>query len=282
MSARPFPAVAYLRTYEPLVAFGPEVGQAWARYAASDEVPDLAEGAQAERLAGLDGLVALPRVPYAGHPEPPGDLGQAFVHVLDGVTYVCPWDSRLRALQALATFRAGLPAEIADAFVPGRVAEAADAELANLLAGRSHEAPHVLTSTWQVPVRWFVPFDAAERQSDPKSTVLRYRTTMAQARRRTARALATLRRAGAQGSLLSDIEEIGRWLEEFHPRSLVELDYGGLASIMGSAAVAADTSVADVAAGLAGLAGGREDEAFAAYRRVVLRWEPLRALEHAT
>lgn len=204
------------------------------------------------------------------------------MHVLDGVTYICPWDTRLRELQSLATFRAGIPDEIADAFVPRRVAEAAAAELAQLLAGRSYDAPHVLTSTWQIPVRWFVPFEAAERQSEPGSNVLRYRATMAQARRRTARALSTLRKAGAEGSLLDDIEEIGRWLEEFHPRSVVELDYGGLAEVMGSAAMAADTSVADVTAGLAGLAMGREDEAFAAYRRLVLRWEPLRALEHAT
>ena len=39
------------------------------------------------------------------------------------------------------------------------------------------------------------------------------------------------------------VEQVGRWLEEFHPRSLVELDYGGLVHLLGAEALAAEGPV---------------------------------------
>ena len=42
----------------------------------------------------------------------------AFVTEVDGVTLVCPWRTRLRALEALEEFRADLPDEVLEAFVP--------------------------------------------------------------------------------------------------------------------------------------------------------------------
>ncbi len=41
-------------------------------------------------------------------------------------------------------------------------------------------------------------------------------------------ALGALREALDEGPLIDGLVDVGRWLEEFHPRSLVELDYGGL------------------------------------------------------
>ena len=54
---------------------------------------------------------------------------------------------------------------------------------------------------------------------------------MAQARRRVARALSVLRKAFDDGSVVFAVEATGRWLEEFHPRSVVELDYAGLVDL---------------------------------------------------
>ena len=54
----------------------------------------------------------------------------------------------------------------------------------------------------------------------------------AQAERRVARALSVLRTAVQDESVTAGVEELGRWLEEFHPRSLVELDYGGLVHLL--------------------------------------------------
>lgn len=63
---------------------------------------------------------------------------------------------------------------------------------------------------------------------DGAAPVLRYRTPMVQARRRLARALKTLRDSVDEGPLTEGLVDVGRWLEEFHPRALVELDYAGL------------------------------------------------------
>ena len=108
---------------------------------------------------------------------------------------------------------------------------------------------------------------------------------MSAARRRVARALRTLRlRLGdldLQLDVVDELEELGRWLEEFHARSWVELDYAGLARLLGADVVAEDTSVADVAASVAALAAGDEEGAVLTYRSVVDRWSAVAALEHA-
>ncbi len=79
---------------------------------------------------------------------------------------------------------------------------------------------------------------------------------MSRARRRTARALAVLRRTVEDGDVAAGLEDLGRWLEEFHPRSLVELDYGGLVHLLDDTALAQDESARDVAAALAALGAG--------------------------
>ena len=79
---------------------------------------------------------------------------------------------------------------------------------------------------------------------------------MSAARRRVARALRTLRtRLGdldVELDVVDELEDLGRWLEEFHARSWVELDYAGLARLLGPEVVAEDTSV-----GRRGGRGGR-------------------------
>ncbi len=108
---------------------------------------------------------------------------------------------------------------------------------------------------------------------------------MSAARRRVARALRTLRlRLGdldLQLDVIDELEELGRWLEEFHARSWVELDYAGLGRLLGPEVVAEDTSVADVAASVAALGAGDEEGAVLTYRSVVDRWSAVAALEHA-
>ena len=72
-----------------------------------------------------------------------------------------------------------------------------------------------------------------------------------------------------------------RWLEEFHPHSLVELDYGGLVHLMDDDALQADQSVAELSAALTGLDTGQEELAYAMYQRVILRWKSMQLLESA-
>jgi hypothetical protein len=104
---------------------------------------------------------------------------------------------------------------------------------------------------------------------------------MSTARRRVGRALRTLRRSAGEITYVDDLEDVGRWLEDFHPRSWLELDYGGLARFLGPDGLAGDRSVEEVATALEALADGDEATATAAYRSVVDRWARVRALEHA-
>jgi hypothetical protein len=277
---------AYLRVYEPLAGFEGEQRRRWEDYLGAGDAPGPAAGVAIERAAALHALV--------GHPPQalPQVAAHAFVTEVDGVTLVCPWHTRLRSLEAVEEFRSGLPDELAEAFVPRAVAERLEAELEQLRLDAPEVRSHVLTCTWQVPLRWFVLVDSDERQvslgtpgGSGGTTVtgrqLVYRTAMSRARRRTARALAVLRRTVDDGAVTAGVEDLGRWLEEFHPRSLVELDYGGLVHLLDDAELTTDESARDIAAALAALADGEPARAAAAYSRVTARMKALQGVESA-
>ena len=111
--------------------------------------------------------------------------------------------------------------------------------------------------------------------------MLRYRTPMVQARRRVARGLRTLRDTIDEGPLIDGLVDVGRWLEEFHPRSLVELDYGGLVHALPAGQLAGDRSAADVAEGIAALRDGDGEGAGEAYGRLAERWRAVRDRQFA-
>ena len=67
---------------------------------------------------------------------------------------------------------------------------------------------------------------------------------------------AGLDRAELARSVGVRLAEVGRWLEDFHPYSLVELDYGGLVHLVSDDALRGDQSVAEIRAGLDGAARG--------------------------
>ena len=277
--------VASLRVYEPLAAF--EGGQRahWEAYAASGEAPNPAAAALLEREAAVRALVGptpavLPQVEE-----------HAFVTEVDGVTLVCPWSTALRSLEGLEEFLTDVPAPLLDAWVPRELAEGlGDALDAHRLAHPDARA-HLLTANWHVPLRWFVLVDAQEREvvlGDRSGGTRRltgrslvYRTPMSRARRRVARALAVLRGTVEDGVVTAGVEDLGRWLEEFHPRSLVELDYGGLVNLLDDAELQQDESARDVALALAALGEGDPQRAAAAYGRVTSRMKALQGVESA-
>jgi hypothetical protein len=214
---------------------------------------------------------------------PAAEVEHAFVHRCGGQSYLCPWRLRVRSWQAIADFRSGLPAEVADAFIPSAAAEIAERELARVRQDDPDLKTYTRSATWQVPLRWFVPFEGEERRLtvDGQVTTVTYLATMADARRRVARTLAVLRRALDESTLIDGVDDVGRWLEDYHPRSLVELDYGGLARLFDSVELEADESAADVAHAVACLAADEPDEAMEAYQRVSVRWGAVRAVEVA-
>lgn len=277
---------ASLRVYEPLAAFEGAERQHWEQYAAEGAHLSAHAGVALERAVAVASLVSrsLPQVGEHAH-----------VLEVDGVTLVSPWRTGVRAMEALLDFCADLPDVVAEAFAPPGLLELAEVELDRWRAEHGTTTTHVRTCTWQVPLRWFLLVDAEEREVslgepvDTSGTVvgrrtgrsLVYRTPMSRARRRVARALALLRTAMDDPAVVAGVEDLGRWLEEFHPRSLVELDYGDLVHLLDDAELSQDESARDMAAALRWLAAGDADEATAAYGRMAARMKALQAVEAA-
>ncbi|MEU8923185.1 hypothetical protein AB0D10_19950 [Kitasatospora sp. NPDC048545] len=294
------PYAAHLRVYEPLAAY-PEPDRArWQAYAA-ERGPDAAEAARPVAAAVLEeqreALAELAaRTPRA---LPERESGRAYLRVVDGVLYVCPWATRLRSWQALEELRAGAPVVLLDTALPPAAREAAEADLERWRAEHPDARPWILTSRWEVPVRWFLPFGDEDRcfvpggspepgagasgggEGDGRPAALFYLVPMAQARRRVARAYRALREAVPDGDLVRGAERIGRWLEEFHPRSLVELDYGGLVHLLGPERLLADRSAGELEEGLRALRAGDAAEALRVYGELTARWRRVLALRYA-
>jgi hypothetical protein len=295
------PYAAELRVYQPVVAFPEPERRRWEAYLASGGALSPRDGQRWERMLGLTSACRRsPRLPELAEADE-----HAYVLTVGGVTLLCPLHTELRMWRAAADLASVLPPELVDAVMPPSEVERASRQHERWLAVNPESTPHILSNRWAVPVRWFVLFAASERRLDlappaeqtpgagsaagssaaqPTTAVGRslvYRTPMAQARRRLARALVVLRRAFDDGQVVMVVESLGRWLEEFHPRSVVELDYGGLVDLRNDADLRADDSAADVAEALARLAQGDQAAAGRAYDRLIERWRMTHRVESA-
>ncbi|WP_055600488.1 hypothetical protein [Streptomyces aureus] len=289
------PYASYLRVYEPLAAFPEPERTHWARYSRLPRTP----GAQEELRRSLADLLPTPPVPVPVH-----ESGEAFVAQLDGVVVICPWRTRLRGWLALQELDGQFPEPVLDAMLPPVVRLQVASDYERWLSRNPDARPWIRTAVWQVPLRWFALFGDEDREYEPgerpsgagadgaaaggaradgagKAPVLRYRTTMAQARRRLARALRALRESIDDGPMTEGLIEVGRWLEEFHPRALVELDFGGLVHAVPEEWLAADRSAAQLAEGIAALRAGDGERASDAYGRLAERWRTVRDLRFA-
>lgn len=285
------PYSAYLRVYEPLAAFPEPERSRWADYVRDVHTRRVwgagstAELTAEEQRVALESILATP-----AEPAPPHESEDAFVAEIDGVPVICPRQTRLRCWVALAEMRREFPPVVLDAFWPQVVLAQAEADHDRWRALNPDVQPHIHSSTWHVPMRWFVLFAQDERvvvaaEGTERAGAVRelyYRTPMVQARRRVARALRVLRDTLEEGALIVGLEELGRWLEEFHPRAMVELDFGGLVRLIPSGDLAEERTAEYVAEGLTALAAGDGARASEAYRRITERWSAVRALEHAS
>jgi hypothetical protein len=270
------PYASYLRVYEPLAAFPEPERTHWARYAERPDRPSY----QDELRRSLTDLLPTPPVPVPVH-----ESDDAFVAEVGGVLCVCPWRTRLRGWQALDELDEQFPLPVLDAVLPPVVRRQTAADYERWLAKNPDARPWIRTATWQVPLNWFVLVADEERsyekQAGQTPPVLRYRTPMVQARRRVARGLRALKETLDEGPLIDGLFDVGRWLEEFHPRSLVELDYGGLVHALSEEHLDEDHSAADVAEGIEALRKGDGEGAGEAYARLVERWRAVRDRQSA-
>jgi hypothetical protein len=270
---------AYLRVYEPLTAFDRERQVFWRRYVREGRAIAPVDGPGRQRTAVLEALGAG----WTRLPDLPDD---AYVMETDDTLLVCPWNLRVRVAEAALSARDGVPSVLADAFVPPVLAGLARAVVDDWRSGakvleRGVPRLHEQIATWGVPLRWFVFVDLDERELSlrPERRVLRYRTEISKARRRAHRGVSVLRKSVGDVPITDAVEEGARWLEEFHPRSVLELDYGGLVDLLPDDTLREDDSPGLVAAGLAGLARGDADAATEAYEKLVSRWRAVQLLE---
>ncbi len=269
----PPPYVAYLRVYEPLPAFSTAEQKYWRQYLASDLPMPRSQCVRIEYEHALRRVVT-------GQLPDPGE--HAFVTSRGEVPMICPWRTPLRAREAMVTADHGLTGVSNRALypppdLPGALAVMAGEGTAAARRGRSH----IVTARWAVPIRWFVLFGSEDKllRVEDGERELVYVTEMAKARRRVARALSSLRSGLGETIVTATVEDLARWLEDFHPRSLVELDYGGLVWLSDPSHLVLDESASDVAVALRALALGDGMSASAAYERVTDRWRPLQSME---
>ena len=284
---------AHLRIYEPLGAFDEGERHRWTSYV-DDGPPSRSVLMALEHERALAAACAVPpRLSVAT------DTEHAYVRHLDGLTYVCPWRLQVRAWQALEDFRTLLPDELTEAFLPPATLLAAEVEHESWASANPDASLGIRTSTWSIPLTWFALFEPEERRlvlgerrpvgaadrgalaQTGLDRALVYLTAMSRARRRAARALHVVRRVFDDGPAIEALDELGRWLEEFHPHSLVELDYGGLVHLMDDETLSADDSVGDIAGALDDLSRGDAASAGARYEEITARWRVIASLEHA-
>lgn len=297
---------AYLRVYEPLSSFPDSEREAWASYASgAGGQGEQAQGEQAQEAEaappgpgraggqlGADPALATMRefemlAVALVRPAAVADVDDAVAFVLEheGQTMICPWRTRLRAIQTVQSFRESVAEPVAEAFCPEDVAELLTTELEGWRRLHPGQRSHILSSTWSVPVRWFVAFEPVERSvlmGTGLGRAMVYRADMSRVRRRVSHALTILRQAFGNGGPTSEVEVLERWLDQFHPRSLVELDYGRVVDFLDDEAMRSDESAADVMDSLDALSQNDVERAGEAYERVVGRWQPLASRERAS
>lgn len=269
---RPTPYVASLRVYEPLSAFDPADRLRWSQIETT------------QNTNRDEQQMALRRIVF---PESPA-LRPDGAHVLDieGARYVSPWSTATRCWAAMEEFKTTLPSTVSSLFIPQGLEEV----ITSGIDFAEDKVPHILTETWIIPPRWFSLFSPDERVRgrDSQGAFTVIRTSLANAKIRSEKTHAVVQIAFGNGQVEEEIAQLGNWLEMFHPRSFLELDYGGLAGYLelslisdGEDGLDADTSVEDVLSSVAGLASSDATTAGRGYERLVTRWRKVAAFEQA-
>jgi hypothetical protein len=207
--------------------------------------------------------------------------------VVDNKKYVSPWSTAIRNYNAFDNFTNSLPSSITNHFIPKVVNDS----MQNILQSIEDKVSHILSSTWSIPPRWFALFSPEERIRgvDDNGYFSILRTSISSAKDRCTFTHQTVMSAFGEGIVEGEVAELLSWLEIFDRKSIVELDYGGLATFLhnslllnGESGLEADSSIEDVNSSIAELASGDGALAGKGYERLVTRWRRVAALESAS
>jgi hypothetical protein len=269
---RPTPYVASLRIYEPLTSFSPVDQLRWST------IPIESYTGREEQDRALRRVILS---------EPPS-LKADGVHIIDhnGKRYVSPWSTAKRCWVALNDFKNSLPNSVIPFFLPESLGDAIE----DISPDLESRVPHIISETWIIPPRWFALFSPDERlrgnNQDGPFTIMR--TELTKAKKRCLESHQVVRQAFGEGPVEAELGDLLNWLNVFHPESILECDYGGLALYLeksledsGSQGLESDTSIEDVTASLQGLANGDGVQAGVGYDALMKRWRRVAALEQA-
>jgi hypothetical protein len=262
---------ATLKVFEPLTAFEPLERAYWTRYAAekADPPPDTLLLSREHGLRGKSATAAT-------------EHEHADLIERDRVLYVCPHRTKLRLLASLLAFRRSVPAEVIGAFMPDDEVEHATDQIEALRADHPAWHNHVLESTWEVPLHWFVPFHDEERslhRTGRDRPSIRYETGTASAHDRVGRALEIVRLTLPNPAVIAPLAGLARWLEEFAPDGFVILDYGEIGSLLSDGELRKDHTAGDIWSSIRALSEGEGDKAAAHYMVAAERWAGVRRRE---
>jgi len=269
---RPTPYVASLRIYEPLEAFEPAEQLRW------KAIPITSSTGFDEQSRAMRRLITAE----------PAALVADGAHILEfeEKRYVSPWSTAARSWAAMSTFKNSMPSSVVRYFIPSHIEESIliNSEL------MEDKVPHIISATWMIPPRWFSLFDPTERlrgrNEDGPFTVLR--TSVLNAKKRCMFTHESVVNAFGNGPIEGEIADLLEWLDLFHPESIVECDYGGLAGYLerilisdGLNGLDDDTSIEDIQLSLKGLSNGDGGQAGLGYERLMTRWRKVAAMEQA-
>lgn len=211
------------------------------------------------------------------------DLAGCYLMRRDGSLFVCPVDLVLRSWLALASFTEDTDTGTQSLFLGADQREATEREYVAWRAVNPTALPHIRQATWGVPRTWFLLVAQEERElydlaGEPS---VRFRTPMADARRRLLSGFTILNATVDDDDLLEELSDLGGWLAAFADECWVEVDYAGVASLLGPG-LAGDRSAYEIKSALRAIQ--RRDFATAGetYRQFVERWRAVTALERAS
>jgi hypothetical protein len=262
---------ATLKVFEPLARFDDDERSYWESYASGEQIPP-PRTVLLDREHGLEGSTAT-LVAEREH----GELIER-----RGVMYVCPHRTKLRLLASVLAFRRSIPAEVVRAFMPEDEVERAAEEIESLRTAHPAWRNHILESSWEVPLHWFVAFDDAERRliRNPRgSPGLRYETIVGSARERCAHALGIVKDALPNPAIIAPLAGLTRWFEDFDEAGLLVLDYADVAALLPGESLRRDHSCRDIWSAIRALSEGDGDRATAYYMVAAERWSGVRRRE---
>ena len=267
---KPTPYVASLRIYEPLSAFEAADRLRW-------DAIDIHSSKNLEQRSSLERVASL-HLPTS---RPDG----AHILDLDGMRYVAPWSTAVRTWASLTDLKSTMPSTVIPFFISNSYEEA----LEDSIDLATSKVPHIISQTWIIPPRWFALFETHERfrGHDNDGAYVINRTVITKAIERAKTAHSAVKNAFGEGPVEQELLDLIDWLEMFHPKSMVELDYGGLAdyleiSLAEEGGLEADNSIEDIQSSIAGLAVGDGALAGRGYEQLVVRWRKVAAFESAS